>query len=735
MVRVRRRRRTSSSTSHKRKKRQQRHSRWWFVLPVVGGVVLLVGIAGALLLRDALEVRESLQGAQASLQEVRTAAGSVEIEAAAAALDDADRQLADARSRSGGPLWSFGSYLPVVGDSVDLTRATVNLASAAVAVADTAVHDGEDLVTRGLDIQVDDGSLDLAPLAQAGQLLDSLPVERLADARDRLADMEPSWAPDELIEGRETSLELANDAIATIENGRTLLDALPGFLGAEEPRSYFLGVQTPAELRGTGGMIGYWAVLEFDDGQVSLDDAAVHDPDDAIEGVTLDGGSFELTRSEVHEALSDGDEGPTTDRVGALGGDIEDGATVDEEFGSRYEHVAAAGHFSNVNVDPDLPTTASVALDLYERRVGDRLDGMILVDPIAMQFILEAVGADLDVPADAVAGGAPETVEAGQFAEYVLVDVYEQFGQGESAQRKNLLRSLGDSAFERVFDGRWDGGAIARAIGDASGARHLQVFSRDEQEQASFVELGVAGHLQAPDGADLLAVTANNAVGGKQDVHVGHNVTADVRLDDPRRTDDGEVTVSRAAEVRVEVDNPLPTEGMNTYILGSCVPRDGASGCFDGPPGQNRTWFSVWAPGGSNLQGYSGDDGGGGLIAGQLRGLNVYDRYVTTPSQQRSGFEVVYDGRAPAAETSGELRYELAWWGQAKAVPTRLDVTFTPPEGWRVAEVEVAGPGTDAPVLFGETEELSVEAGDDGSSRVTGTLSGDATLQVTMEGA
>jgi hypothetical protein len=710
MVRVRRRRRASSSTSSKRKRKQQRQSRLWFILPIVGGAVLLTGIAGALLMRDALAVRESLQGAQASLQEVRTAAGSVEIEAAAAALDDADRQLADARSRSGGPLWSFGSYLPVVGDSVDLTRATVNLASAAVAVADSAVRDGEELVTRGLDIQVDDGNLDLAPLAEAAQLLDALPVERLVETRDRLAELETTWAPDELLEGRETSLELANDAIATIENGRTLLDALPGFLGAEGPRSYFLGVQTPAELRGTGGMIGYWGILR------------------------VDGGNFDLTRSEVHEALDDDDQS-ATERVGALRGDIEDGATVDEEFGSRYEHVAAAGHFSNVNVDPDMPTTAAVALDLYELRVGERLDGMILVDPIAMQFVLEAVGVDLEMPADAVASGAPETVAASEFAEYVLVDVYEQFGQGQGDQRKPLLRSLGDSAFDHVFDGRWDGGAVARAVGDASGARHLQVFSRDEEEQASFAELGVAGQLQAPEGADLLAVTANNAVGGKQDVHVGHEVTAEIRLDDPRRNDDGEVTVSRAADVRVELDNPLPTEGMDTYILGSCVPTATSGGCFDGPPGQNRTWFSVWAPGEASLQGFSTDNEDAGLIAGQLRGLNVYDSYVTTPSQQRSGFEVAYNGRAPAAETGGNLHYELAWWGQAKAVPTRLDVTFTAPEGWRVTDVQVVGPGTDAPVLFGETEELSVEAGDDGSSRVVGTVSGDATLQVTMEGA
>jgi hypothetical protein len=87
-----------------------------------------------------------------------------------------------------------------------------------------------------------------------------------------------------------------------------------------------------------------------------------------------------------------------------------------------------------------------------------------------------------------------------------------------------------------VFDGAWSGVAVSRAIASAASSRNLQVYSRDTDEQAAFGRIGATGSFRAPEGADLLAVTANNAVGGKQDVHVGHRVTAAITVDDPRRT-------------------------------------------------------------------------------------------------------------------------------------------------------------------------------------------------------
>jgi hypothetical protein len=333
----------------RKRKRRRRRGRWLtLALPLVLVALVAVGLAGLALVRDAISVRSSLLSVQQDLEQVRAAAGEVEADAAAEALSRAERELVDARRRTNGPLWSLASAVPIAGDSIEATRGVVGVASAMVDIADRAVTEGGELLGGGLDVQVDDGQLDLGPLLEARQLLAGLPLERLSTARDRLAASDPRWAPEEVLAGRRDSLALADDTLATISSGRELLAALPGFLGAEGTRRYFLGVQTPAELRGTGGLIGYYAVLEADGGRLRLDGSDVYDTFDDLE-----------------------DEAPpTTTNIGQLRGDRSDQVPVSDEFDVRYGHTAAAGFFSNVNVDPDLPTTAEIALDLFERATG-----------------------------------------------------------------------------------------------------------------------------------------------------------------------------------------------------------------------------------------------------------------------------------------------------------------------------------------------------------------------------
>jgi hypothetical protein len=697
-----------------RKRKRSRRPRVrspWLLIPL-GALVLLV-IAGGLLARDVQRVRTSLLAAQSSLLEVREAAGGIDVDAAAAALARADADLAEARSRSGGPLWSVAARMPVAGDSITVTREVVRTASALVDVAEQAVTEGSELLGDGLDVTVEDGRLDLGPLHAARELLAGLPLERLTEARARLAAAEPRWAPGQVLEGRADTLMVASEVIGSVERGRALLSALPTFLGEQGQRRYFLGVQTPAELRGTGGLIGYYAVLEAEAGRLELAQSGVYDTFEDLE-----------------------DDAPTTGTIGQLAGDVTDGVPVSDEYAARYAHTASPAFFSNVNVDPDLPTTAPIMLGLFEKRTGERLDGVVLVDPVAMEMILRAIGEGIEIPSEVPQdAGLGEALPADRFAEFAMIDVYEQLGSDRSRDRKLALRATGDAVFARVVGGSWDGVAVSRALGDAAAGRHVQLYSRDGDEQEAFARVGVAGRLAATEGADLLAVTANNAVGGKQDVHLGHRVAAEVQLDDPRRDDEGHVTLQRRTDLRVEVDNPLPSEGMDEYIIGNCLVGTEGSGCFDGPPGVNRTWFTAWAPGAARLASPADGQALSGVRATEFRGLSAFDRYLETPSQDVAGFDLAWEGRAPASTDAGDLLYELTWWSQAKAIPTLLDVTVAAPVGWRVAKVEVSGGGSGQGLgAFGQGQVLTAEVDGDGRAHVTGTVTADTQLRVRMVG-
>jgi hypothetical protein len=681
-------------------------------------LVLLIGIpvGAGLLALDLFQVRAALQSARASMSDAVVAISEVDLDRANLALESADTELARARDHSSGPLWAVASVVPIVRDPTTTTQQIVEVASAAVAVGRTALTEGEPIVRDGLAIGVEDGQIDLGPLRDASDLLASLPVERLVAARDQLAVPRSGWVPEVLWEARTDSLQLADRAIDTVSHARAVTAALPGFLGADGPRRYFVGVQTSAELRGTGGLIGFWGILSADEGRLVFGDSEVYEALDEVEGTPPDESSVE--------------------QIGTLVGPFDEGVDADPGYLARYGRVAGDSFFSNVNLDPDLPTTARVALDLYELRTGETLDGMILLDPAGLQQLLSAIGPELPVPPQVAAPlGLEASLPTDRFAQLVTVDVYDTLGSDRSDERKVVLREIGDAAVAGVLGGGWDEVAMARAIVGAGAERHLQVFSEDTGEQDAFVEVGVGGALDLPADADLLAVTANNAVGGKQDVHLGNTTEAVIQLEDIGQAADGTISALRTTDVEVTVDNPLPASGLDEYIIGNCVRDDGDIACFEGPPGWNWTWFSAWVPGSTGLAGArtdEGDDLSDVTAVSQYRGFTVVDQYQATPPESSSSFGLTTIGRVPLQVAETSFVYELQWWRQSKAIPDLLDIVVQAPEGWTVDAVEVVGGGTGRGAgVHGGGRELRADV-QGTAARLSGTVTAHTRLRVSL---
>jgi hypothetical protein len=674
------------------------------VVAIVGGVMLVSGV---------LQVRSSLQDAHADMRALRSALADVDSEAASQALADAEANLEEARATTGSIVWSAASHLPFVRHSTRTIREVVEVAGAAVDIGRVAVDDEAGVLRRGLDLEVIDGQVDLAPLIEARDLVAVMPIADLEVAREGLARPREGWMPQQVLDGRAETLALADEVLTTARLAEDLTTALPGFLGADGPRYYFVGMQTSAHLRGTGGMIGFWGILRVEEGRFSFGQTEVYD-------VAEDSASAEESGVE---------------RIGSLGGPLDQGVESNPEFVDRYRRLAGHSSFAQVNLDPDLPTVAPIALELFEMRTEQQLDGVILLDPVGVQRLLEATGSSVPLAVEVAAGlGLDDELPTERFAEVVTVDVYERLGAERTSERNQALGHLGDVAFGRVFDGGWDGAEMARAVIEAAQGRHLQVYSVASDEQAAFASVGVAGALTPAEGVDLLAVTANNTGGGKQDVHVGHSFDISVDLSDVRRAEDGSLSVLRTASIEVGLDNPLPESGLDEYVIGNCVVDDDVNRCFEGPPGRNWTWFSMWLPLATDVVGARTDLGSRVSGLQDYRDHLVVDQYLGTPPEARSSFGIDVEGRAPVRVDDDALVYELRWWRQAKAIPDLLDVEVAVPDGWSIRDVELVG-GGEGRGMGVHGEGIALEVTTNGSVvHLRGTVTADTSLRIHLDG-
>lgn len=550
-----------------------RRTRRRLLLAATGVLVLLIAVGGWIGWR-ALRAKAALLQAQTRTEALRAALVDGDLPAARAHLDAVRRSTGQARELTSDPVWRVVERVPEAGRSLTTVR---GLAAQADALAVQALPHFVEIgaLTGGGTLRNGD-RVDLTTLQRVAGELHAVTEELVSISAD-VRELPAGRLPAPVAEARTTFATELDKLVTTTTRLRDVTGVAPAMLGANGKRRYFLALQTSAELRGAGGLLGGYGVIEVDHGKVSL---TALGPNKAL-------------RNTFPEQT----------------------AKLGPEFDARYARFGVDGFWLNSNMSAHFPTANAIWTSMYERTTGLRLDGSIAVDATAMSEILQATG-----PAVLPSG---EQVSADKVVALTGAEIYARFPLHRQDRARDALQlEIARALYERVIAPVSHETGLLPRIGAAAAAGHIRMASNHPAEQQILAGTAVGAALPGTPGP-YLQLALNNAGGTKLDYYLRTSV--EYSFDGP----DGDRT---GVSVRIRLRNDAPADLPEYVVVRPDLPGNAAL-----VRGQNRLWVSVYAGPGALLRGAGLDGQTAEIETGVERRHPVFSTFVTLdPGQERT---------------------------------------------------------------------------------------------------
>ncbi|WP_432245010.1 DUF4012 domain-containing protein [Arthrobacter sp. G.S.26] len=495
----------------------------------------------------ALLVKDELQGVAALVPTLKANLSANQADEAAVTAAKMRQGTTAARAAASDPLWTLASSIPWLGPNL----------SATAEVARTS----DDVIRLGLEPIVNvfhtldfDSILpnatgaDLGPLKSAGpQVSNAAYAVKASTERLEAIDTSPllPQIAEPLLEVRE-QLRSVTGALDASADAAFLL---PEMLGAEKQRNYLLMIQNNAETRASGGIPGALAVLTLDNGRMSLG-----------------------TQSSAGE-------------IGVMSPPLPVNGEQQQIYSTRI------GKFmQDVNLTPDFPTAASTAQAMWERRLGQKVDGIISIDPIVLGYILDAMGpVKIDNPSLVALAGAnlPTELDGKNVVPTLLSKVYSQIQ--EPKLQDVYFAGVAEEIFGALSDGKGDSKGLLKGLARGTEEGRVLLWSGLPVEQAVIAKYALSGSTAGVSVAPAqFGVYFNDGTGAKMDYYVKRTV----QLVKACPMDGYEQTT-----VRVTSTNTAPLDAATS--LPSYVTGDGIYGV---PPGSVQTNLVAYGPVQANVE-------------------------------------------------------------------------------------------------------------------------------------
>ena len=252
-----------------------------------------------------------------------------------------------------------------------------------------------------------------------------------------------------------------------------LLEIAPKLAGYSEPRKYLIAFQNSAEARGTGGILGAYAVMSVDKGKVTF---------------SAFGSNAGLTQLNDTPIM------------------------MPDEFVRTYND--DPGIWQNSNISPHFPYGAQIWLALWKNQFREDLDGVLTFDPASLSYLLKATS-----PVQ-VQG---QEITAENVVKVTLSDLYQLY-QFDNNARKLFLIDIIKEVSAKIESKNFSTPDLISQLIYPLNQHRILLYSTKAAEQKVIERSQISGAItQKPDNQYRLVI--QNTSGNKMDYYLKRSLT------------------------------------------------------------------------------------------------------------------------------------------------------------------------------------------------------------------
>ena len=259
----------------------------------------------------------------------------------------------------------------------------------------------------------------------------------------------------------------------------------PELAGFDRPKRYMLSFQNSAEARGTGGILGAYAIVEINRGKLEVIKASSNV------------GLQHLTTLPIKHS---------------------------DEYFELYGN--NPGIWQNANLSPHFPYGAMNYLELWRLQTGEILDGFIATDPIALSYFLKAIGT-VTLP-DGF------KIDSENVVEETLKTAYKRYEEDNMA-RKEFLVTIMKSTFSQLLAREFSVRKMPKALSQSILENRLLLYTTSKDTQAENEETRLSGSLNKTSD-NQYRVVIQNTDASKLDYYLDREVEIETLTCSPNPT-------------------------------------------------------------------------------------------------------------------------------------------------------------------------------------------------------